>query len=156
MRKSLPMLLLIMALAACTKEEEVVAPNPSKTDLLTAKSWRLTALTSLAITNGFGTTTDHYATQASCTRDDFMSFKRDKSVVFDEGSITCFPNAPQTTTSQWEWQDNETVLAYVTSNGFTGTVKCELLELTATTLRLRLLQRLGSDTFTQEWTYQAI
>ena len=161
MRNSFLLLLLAGALAACKKE---ASPAPaSKTDLLTAKNWRLTAATTVSIASSGNTTTDNYATEPLCARDNFRTYQRDNAVVFDEGPTTCNPASPQTTAIPWAWQDNETTLVHTVSTlsgtgPSTAPVKYQVVELTASTLHLRyVLQQHfgGSDSLIQEWTYTA-
>ena len=141
MRNVFLLLLLAGALTACKKEE--ATPPPSKTDLLTAKNWRLTAYTTTAISTSGNTTTDMYAAEPPCSRDNFMTFKQDKTLVFDEGPTKCNPAVQQTTSIPWAWQDDETTLAYTISTtsgtGQTGiaTFKYQVVELTANSLHLR-------------------
>jgi hypothetical protein len=155
-------LLLAGALTACKKEE--AATPPSKTDLLTAKNWRLTAYTNTAIATSGNTTTDMYAAEPPCSRDNFMTYKQDKTLVFDEGPTKCNSLAQQTTSIAWAWQDDETTLAHIiyTNPGtvLTGiaTFKYQLVELTASTLHVRyVLQRYagGSESFIEDRTYTA-
>jgi hypothetical protein len=155
-------LLLAGALTAC-KKEEATAPA-SKTDLLTAKNWRLTAYTTTVIAASGNTTTDMYAAEPPCSRDNFMAFKRDNTLAFDEGLTKCNPLAEQTTSIAWAWQDNETTLAYSTNtNSGTGpvgisTLKYQVVELTASTLHVRyVLQQYfgGSDSLIEDRTYTA-
>lgn len=154
MKKKLLLLLLLGSAAACKKD--TVAAPASKTDMLTARNWRLTALTVFSISStGFGNTTDYYATNPACVRDDFMRFKTDRTVIFDQGPIQCNAGTPQTETRGWEWQDNETNLVYLAAGGFSPTLKCELLKLTTDTLRLRNRQGDVNTSFIHEWTYVA-
>ena len=154
MKRLLLPVLLAVNLVSCQKDE---ATPPSKTDLLTAKNWRLAAYTTQFTTNGISTTTNTYASQPSCERDNFIVFKRDKSLLFDQGPIRCDPTSSQTTTFQWDWQDNETNLAYTSTVNVVGTVKHEVLELTASTLRLRYITQAygGSDSIIEDWTYSS-
>lgn len=151
MNKLVLLLLSLLTLGACKKSEPEV---DAKTALLTGKRWRLTAFTVETISNGFGNVSDTYATSPTCQRDDFTTFNRDKTVVFDEGPTKCISSNSQTNTSQWEWFDNQATLAYISASGFSGTVKCDVLELTATTLRLRYTNQPNSNSLLrQEWTY---
>lgn len=155
-------LLLAVALTAC-KKEEATAP-PSKTDLLTAKNWRLTAYTNTAISTSGYSTTDLYAAEPPCSRDNFITYKPDKTLAFDEGSTKCNPSVQQTTSISWAWQDDETTLAHIIyTNPGTGpigiaTFKYQVVELTASTLHLRyVLQQYfgGSASLIEDRTYTA-
>jgi hypothetical protein len=86
-----------------------------------------------------------------------MNFRRDQSILYDEGAVKCNPTVSQTATGLWEWADDEKTLTYLASSVLKSSIKFELVELTASTLRLRYTRRqyIGSDSSTEEWTYQA-
>lgn len=162
MRNRFLPLLLAVALTAC-KKEEAPAP-PSNTELLTAKNWRLTAYTNTVISTSGNTTTDLYAAEPPCARDNFMTYKPDKTLAFDEGPTKCNPLVQQTTSLSWAWQDDETTLAHIAytnpGTGPTGvaTFKYQVVELTASTLHVRsVLQQYfgGSDSLIEDRTYTA-
>jgi hypothetical protein len=153
MKKLIFPLLMLLGIGACKKEE---SPQVStKTSLLTARPWRLTAFTRKTELNGVTATSDAYAQQPVCRRDDFLGYKQDRSLVLDAGIIKCNPADPQTEVTQWKWEDQE---ASITNTTAAGAYKYELLELTATTLRLRYTQKQygGWDVLTEEWTYTAL
>jgi hypothetical protein len=126
----------LAALSACKKESEDT-PSPSRTELLTAKNWRLTAYTSTATVTGSSsssTTRDMYALIPACLKDDFFKFNTDKTFVSDEGPIACGAPSPKLTYN-WDFNNDQTKIVITTpaSPVDFGTIT----ELSATTLRLR-------------------
>ncbi|GAB3299471.1 hypothetical protein ACFQT0_31055 [Hymenobacter humi] len=155
MKKLLPLLLFYASLTACQKDKDPAAPT--KTDLLTATNWRLAAYTVVSVTAGSSTTVDAYAAYPACQRDNFIRFRPDKSILYDEGPAKCDPAISQTETSSWQWADNEQTLA-VASRVVNASIPYEVVELTNSTLRLRYTRKQyfgGSDLSTDEWTYHA-
>ncbi|SFP72377.1 hypothetical protein SAMN04515668_0131 [Hymenobacter arizonensis] len=155
MKKNLLLLLFCIGLTACKKGQDPSAP--SKTELLTTNNWRLAASTVVSVSKGVSTTVDAYATIPACERDNFIRFRPDQSMVYDEGPTTCNPTFSQTVTSSWNWADNERTLALGT-HIVGATVPYEVIEFTAGTLRLRYTLRQyfgGTDSSTEERTYQA-
>jgi hypothetical protein len=135
MKKLSFLLLSLIALGACKKDGENT-PSASRTDLLTAKKWRVSSLTYTAISVGKITTTDEYALEQACHRDDFYKFNTDKTLVADEGATKCSASDTQTSTQNWDFNSDQTNLL-VTSSGYMSTGSKDIVELSATTLRLR-------------------
>jgi hypothetical protein len=133
--KSLFLLALgVASLSACKKDS---AYTPSQTELLTAKNWRLTAFNSTITVTGSSastTTGNVYALLSACQRDNFYKFNTDKTLVEDEGAMTC-ANTPQKTNYTWDFNNDQTKLL-VTSAVSTADFG-DIVELSATTLRLR-------------------
>jgi hypothetical protein len=153
MSKFTPFLLLVATLAACKKDS---ASGLSRTDLLTANKWRLTAQTMTVVSNGTTTVTDEYANLATCQRDNFTQFNSDNTLVINEGATTCNPQSPQTWDGDWEYvngdQNKLMFSAYVSSYR----APFDILELSATTLRLRYTQNNGSNSNTNDVTLTAL
>jgi len=138
MKKLFLIALAVSSLSACKKDSE---NSPSKTDLLTSKKWRITADTETSTTTITGsapvtTTTNQYATTAACEKDNYTQFNNNKTLVLDEGASKCSSNDPQQTTGTWDLSSDQTKLT-VGVSGTTGTNTLDVLELTASTLRLR-------------------
>ncbi|MBD2767198.1 hypothetical protein IC235_04750 [Hymenobacter sp. BT664] len=92
---------------SCEKDEEKEEfILKSRTDLLTTKNWRVSAVSFVAGT----TTTDVYALLPACEKDDFVKFNTNKSLLFDKGPLRCDPSSPQTTTGSWDLTVNDTKL----------------------------------------------
>jgi hypothetical protein len=134
MRK-LTLLFLAISMAAfvssCKKEESSTPANNNntgggsnltKTEMLTAKKWKLVGLT----VGG----ADFYSQFDDCDKDDTFEYKTDGTYIEDEGATKCDPSDPQViTTATWKFTDNETKLE---ADGVTATIK----ELTATKMVL--------------------
>lgn len=103
----------LVVLSACKKESE---GTPSKTELLTAKNWRLTAYTSTVTVTGSSsstTTRDMYAPLLTCQKDDFFKFNADKTFVSDEGPIGCGTPPPKPTYT-WAFNSDQTKIIITT------------------------------------------
>jgi hypothetical protein len=147
------LLSLTFMISACKKDKVV----SSKTSLLTAGSWKMTAFTidpaypiydsNFNIT---GYTTDMFATMDACDKDDTHLFKVDYSVVTDEGATKCDPANPQTTTGTWSLNSDETVIT-ITEDGVSQTAT--LLELTSSVLKFKTTDTFGTETETNTITF---
>ncbi|MBF9235968.1 lipocalin family protein [Hymenobacter sp. BT683] len=103
--KSLSTYVLLAAMAVLTvscKKDSEATPSLTKTDLLTAKSWRLTDVK----LGG----QSFYAFLDDCDKDDFIKFNTNKSATYDQGALKCDQTEPQTATGTWEFTTNETKL----------------------------------------------
>ncbi|HEX8330452.1 MAG TPA: lipocalin family protein [Hymenobacter sp.] len=130
--KSLSTYALLAAMAVVTvscKKDDENKPAPTKTELLTAKGWRLTdvkiggqSIYSLFITD-------------ACEKDNFIKFNSNKSATFDEGATKCSSSDPQTETGRWEFTTNETKLKLTDPYG--DVQEGEIATLNSTTLVFR-------------------
>jgi Lipocalin-like domain len=121
---------LVFTLFACKKD----AVAPTKTELLTAQSWKVTA--SEATTNGVKK--DIFASFPACEKDDFITFKADKAYIEDQGTTKCDPADPQTEQGKWALTNNDTkVELSSTDSGVTITIAYDIVELTADKLVLQ-------------------
>ena len=160
MKKLTLLLLAAAALGSCKKNDDNSPSSPSKTDLLTAKSWRITAdKTTTTVGTTASTTTDDYATSPACERDNFVKFNTNKSASFDEGATKCSTSDPQTTTGAWDFNSDGTKLI-ITDPSLGGiALQGDILELTATTLRVRYTTSSSfggvTETDVQETTFTA-
>lgn len=139
MRKSLlyiaTAVLLAGSITSCSKddEDEVAPVVPTKTELITAKNWRISAFT---YKEGSSQTQDFYAQFGSCTRDDFYKFNTDKTFKFDEGATRCSTSDPQTETSAWDINADGTILLLLEMKGSTTAELYNVVELTDSKLRI--------------------
>lgn len=139
------LLLLLLSLFALLSgcKSNLAEPPASRADLLLAKKWRVTAQTNTYSTpqlnNGVPVVTDIYAAFYSlpCAQDNFIQFYADKTVVFDEGATKCAATDPQTETSNWAFNADQTKLTLADPTQGGNAVPFDVLELSATTLRLR-------------------
>ena len=87
-------------------------PPPSKSALLIAHRWQLSAFASASTTGSTTTTTDEYATLPACQKNNFLQFAADGTYVNDEGPTLCVPGTPQTTPQTtpgtWTFASDET------------------------------------------------
>ena len=140
MKKLLSLFLVAAALASCSKKDDST-PTPipaSPTELLTAKSWRISAETSSTAITGSPTpiVQDEYANMKACERDDFTKFNTDKSATFDEGATKCSTTDPQTQTGSWSLNSANTQLT-IKDPTQGSTIVFDVVTLSATTLSLR-------------------
>ncbi|MFD2785007.1 lipocalin family protein [Hymenobacter rubripertinctus] len=82
-------------------------PAPkSKSELLMAKSWRVTAQT-----ESVGTATqDTFSSEDACTKDDLAKFIANGIFIADEGKTKCDPSDPQQFAGNWALTSNESKL----------------------------------------------
>lgn len=138
----LPALLATTALTACEKDEPKAK---TKTDLLVGKRWRVSAALAFITVGGQAATQDVLPFQAACSKDDFVTFRADKTLTEDEGPTKCQTTDAQTRAGTWELSADQTKLTTTVTGrtAETGT----LLELTETTLvveQQRILPVLGA------------
>ncbi len=106
---SIAALTLAFAFTACKKDEK------TKTEILTSKNWKLTALTvNPPIINPITQTsfTDAYALLQPCETDNLFIFKANNTGIIDEGPTKCSSSAPQTEIITWAFNSTETVLTF--------------------------------------------
>ncbi len=152
MKKLSLLLLLAASLGACKKNDDNA---PSRADLLTAKNWRVSADTYTKVDNGKTTTVDEYAKSLACERDNFLKFNTNKSLITDEGATKCSASDPQMQTSNWDFSGDQTKLNYSFSPQSSFVLSSDIVELSATTLRLRATNTNGTTTETEDITYTA-
>ncbi|MFM9028652.1 MAG: lipocalin family protein [Bacteroidota bacterium] len=113
---------------SCSKDDDSNNTTaPTKTQLLTAHSWKLTGLT----VNG----TDQFASVDACEKDNLYTFQSNGTGTLDEGASKCDPADPQTTNLTWAFASNETIL---TLNDGSGALDLTLATLTSDQLRLSI------------------
>jgi hypothetical protein len=109
---TLALLCISCIMSSCKKDDD-----PTKTDLLTSKDWKTTALTidPAVDMNGDGTAdTDMLSLYEDCQKDDLVRFGTDKTVTNDEGETKCDPDDPQTSSGgTWSFNSDETELTIV-------------------------------------------
>jgi hypothetical protein len=113
MRKAILIIaaLAFLTISSCKKDDEKTTPAKSKTELLTSKAWRATALTINPGINIGGTTiTDFYAQLPSCTKDDTEKYNVGATGVYDEGATKCDPSDPQSFAFTWVFNPAETII----------------------------------------------
>jgi len=121
---------------SCDKEKDKVEEPKAKTktELITAGKWQMSAGTLTMNNMGVDTTYDLFADMEACEKDDFMTFGTDGKGAEDEGATKCDPADDQTTSGTWKFYENETKLI-ITVDDDADTA--DIIELTETTLKLK-------------------
>ncbi len=147
MKKLILLCLGIATLGACDKNSEP-APPPTRVDLLTAKSWRLSTATITA--NGFPIPSSLVI--PACNNDDFYKFNADKTLIQDAGATKCNATDPQTQAGTWTFNGDQSKLTIaIPGNLLSG--EAEVRELTSTTLRIYGTPTLNGITGTVDATF---
>jgi hypothetical protein len=136
----------------CKKDANSVV---SRKDLLSGKTWIMTAETISPAMNVNGTLiTDFYSQEPSCTKDDIAKLNSNGTYTLEEGQTKCSANDPQVyETGTWTLSSDESVLV-LTSNGTVTNAKIQ--ELTASKLVVIEEETLNSIKYTLTSTYKTI
>ncbi|HYX06918.1 MAG TPA: lipocalin family protein [Bacteroidales bacterium] len=112
---------LLMLAGSCKKDDET---SLNKTDLLCKAPWKLTAATidpAFPMPDFSGNTvsiTDFYAQMVDdCSKDDTQKYNSDGTFTFDEGSVKCDSETPQTSTGTWTFNPDETIITETDPDG---------------------------------------
>jgi hypothetical protein len=149
---ALPLLMIsMMTTFSCKKNEDNgKSAIKTKTALITAGSWKRTALISTPAydwnANGVFDT-DVLNIMFPCEKDNFETYFLNGLVETNEGPSKCSSSDPQTWTATWRFADNETKLVWNGADEYT------LIELTATTLKFQSTFVEGGVTYTHVETY---
>lgn len=138
---------------SCKKDDDDPKPK-TKTELLTAKNWRITGDVSTITSGGNTITTDEYADYQACEKDDFIKFETNKSAKFDEGANRCSGNT-QTETGAWDFNSDESKLLLSDPDNGPVSIPFDLVELTDSTLKIRISGSSNGATYSQTYTYTA-
>jgi hypothetical protein len=141
---------------SCTKTENAIVP-PTKTELITAQTWRLSAWTvdpALPFTSGGPAIANWYAQLNNCSKDDIYKFNIG-SYNFEEGSTKCNANdATVWESGNWSFNTNETVVLMKKTSPKVASYEYKLMELTATKLILALeIQGANNVVYTSTQTF---
>jgi hypothetical protein len=102
----------LAGLTSCEKDETTSLHRAAtKTDVLTAKNWKVTDI-KIADKSIFRT-----ILVDSCAKDDLTKFNANKSVTFNEGTFKCEESSSQSRTGSWEFTTDETKLKVTDSDG---------------------------------------
>lgn len=131
--------LAFLTVSSCKKEDDKdnggnTTPTKTKTELLTAKAWKMTAMTinpGITPIPGGPTITDFFSLLEACEKDDTQKFNTGGTGVIDEGATKCNPSDPQTENFPWAFASNETKIV-VDGDSF------DLVQLDATTLKMTI------------------
>ena len=132
--------------SSCEDVAEIPSPN-TKTQLLTAGPWHITAYTR---STGGGAATDYLSTvfPRSCERDDRYSFKTNGVQERTEGPTACGSGSSSTVVSTYTWDFNSSQTQLTI-----GTTPFELVRLTDSALQLRSTRTSGGVTIVENVTY---
>ncbi|MDX5346857.1 MAG: lipocalin family protein, partial [Hymenobacteraceae bacterium] len=118
-------------------DDKKVVPDKTRSELLTAGSWKITAETINPAYDydGDGTTeTDLHALKDPCNQDDIIVFKADNTFSIEEGATKCDPTDDQIILSgTWAFVNNENAISLTTPF---GTAETPITDLTESTLKI--------------------
>ncbi|RTQ53661.1 hypothetical protein EJV47_02690 [Hymenobacter gummosus] len=143
-------LALTCVFTACKKDKE---QPKTTTELLTAKTWKITAKTKQV---DAAAPTDEYAATGACLRDNTYKFEVGNTFVADEGAIKCLP--VQTFSGSWSLNKNDkelTVLALDQPSGFFVSFHGTLEEISASKFVLVETDGLSSPIIVTRTTFTA-
>lgn len=116
---------LLLILSACKDDDD---PKASKTELLTAKSWKMTKVKAMGVEGE----------PDACDKDDTYTYNTDKSYKQDEGATKCDSDDPQTLTGTWSFNSSETIItSTVVESGISISYDQEIIELSSSTLKVK-------------------
>jgi Lipocalin-like domain len=134
-------IVLLAGTIACKKEE---AASKSPRELLIG-NWQTTAQTTspgIIDYNGDGIKDeDSYSNSKACEKDNFVTFKEDGQLEYNEGPLKCSAAAVQIDTHSWSVSADGKILTVDIDKG-------DIVQLTATTLKLHVLNTINGVTYT--------
>jgi len=142
-----------MAFTSCTKEEIVptpVAPAKSKSDLLQATPWKLTAWSGTM--EGTTDVQDFYDLLLdACDHDDQFRFKAQGVMEHDQMTDMCEPGEPKVVTATWTYTSTTNRLRF-NASGFE--VEAVVSQLNDSSLQLQFSKDLLGVNFDHVWTFK--
>ncbi|MBC7384478.1 MAG: hypothetical protein H7296_16040 [Bacteroidia bacterium] len=130
---------------ACKKDE---VKTTSKTDLLTAKDWKITAAT---MTSSSGTV-DIYALLPACNKDDLSKYNTDHTITDKAGATKCDQSEPSTSPGgNWSFINNESGLRIIDKD----TTDASIITLTSSTLKISTVENSSGTAQTINVTFTA-
>jgi hypothetical protein len=123
-----------------------------RTELLTTRNWKITALTvNPAFSPGIAqpAVSDWYAQMQDCEKDNLRTYKVDGSYTIDEGATKCNTNDPQTKSGTWVFNPDKTIL---TETMGTDIRSYTILSLSSTTLVATYTIKVGGTIYTYQIT----
>jgi hypothetical protein len=149
MKKLSFLLLAAIALGGCKKNDNnSPTPTPTRTDLLTAKNWRVTTATVMLAGMPLPGAIE------ACSLDDIFKFSADKSLLHDEGATKCDPTDPQTDKGTWSMPSDAKLTVTLPNSSYPdGTF--DIKELSATTMHLYISDTQSGFPVTYDLTFTA-
>ena len=134
-------LLIAMALTftSCNKDDDTTSSGnnststETKTQLLTARYWKITAYTvtpAIDFDANGNFITDIYSTLEPCQIDNLYKFNEDYSLIDDEGNTKCDPSDSQTSTYEWSWDSTQSIITIDGANWI-------IMDLNTTTFKIK-------------------
>ncbi len=141
----------IIVVVSCQKDKDKDDDNTTKTktELLTTGTWKYTAAIINPAYDYYGdgiAATNLFSIMKDCEKDDFEVYKTNGTWEYNEGPTKCDASYPQVFSLPWSFADNETKLLL-------GGDEHTILELNATTLKLRYTFDDAGVIYTEEDTY---
>lgn len=146
---SLLILLVTITVTSC-KKADVKNKQKTKTELLTAGTWKKVSLTSYPAYDWYGDgiyATDILSILDVCELDDFDTYRSDGTGDTNGGSMRCSQWDPMAWPFTWALTNNETKLV------FNGVNELNLVELTETTLKFSTTFEENGIIYTHEEIY---
>ena len=128
----------LFLLVSCAKEEPAAPKSKTKTEMLTAHYWKLSAAT---IDPPIGGITNLYAQLEPCVKDNIVKYNTNGTTFDDEGASKCDPADPQTEQETWSFNSTETI---ITENGSDA----KLLNLTDNELKMSSVENIDGINYT--------
>lgn len=130
----------ILLFVQCTKKNETI---PTKTELLTAKNWMLSAANVAPAVvvqmSGFPIPiSDLYSYLPACLEDNFTKFASNNTYVTDENTSKCNPTDPQTSTGNWNFNSDESKITLSNYNNSSKPTTFDVAEISADKLGFSL------------------
>lgn len=135
----------VFVLASCKKSD----PEPTNTEKLSGKTWKITAATISPAING---QTDFLNQIPSCTRDNTITFNTNGTYTEDESTTKCNANDPQAVQGTWVFGNNETVIT-TKENGSNTSQNSNVVQNDGNVLKISQVTSINNVVYTVTLTY---
>lgn len=137
--------MLASTLFTSCKDKKQVDPEPPKPktaqEMLTAKSWKMSASTSKFSFMGQNFTENIMDEMEVCEKDNLEKYNANGTFTNDEGATKCDANDPQIYESgTWQLLENNTKLKRINNKNETATF--DVVSLNETTLKLKIVENM--------------
>lgn len=144
------LLALLLFVCACNKKSTTTTTPTTKTkkDYLTQSAWKYSAVK--VQVNG-GSWIDALALAQQCEKDNIFTYKTDMTFMETEGATKCSVGDPDIASSgTWAFASNDTKLNVTI---FGSTDNYDIMTLDASTLKIKITEVSGTDTYITELTF---
>ena len=133
-----------VAAVGCSDDSDDNTAAPSKTSMLTAKTWRISdsKISGVSI----------FSLLDDCDKDDDLKFNASKTLTYT-ANTKCDPSEPTTQSGTWELLSNDTQLRFTDPDGTLRTVTVTTLN--STTLTVSGTEDFGGQQVPAELTFTA-